>query len=178
MTPAVRRIRPDEGPLLKEVRLAALADAPDAFSATYADEAAFDDGVWDERAARGATDHDGGTGTFVLGAGAAGAAGAAPLGLAVGYRPGPDRTRVELVSMWVDPSVRGTGAGRLLVDAVAGWASETGASALDLWVMRSNGGAQAFYERLGFTPVTDVEVADDDPCRDELRLTRPVVPQP
>ena len=173
MTPAVRRIRPDEGPLLKEVRLAALADAPDAFSATYADEVAFDDGMWDERAALGATDDDGGTGTFVLDAGAAGAA---PLGIAVGYRPGPDRTRVELVSMWVDPSVRGTGAGRLLVEAVAGWASDTGASALDLWVMRSNGGAQAFYERLGFAPTDEVEVAPDDPCRDEVRMTR-AVPQ-
>jgi GNAT superfamily N-acetyltransferase len=173
VTPAVRRIRPDEGPLLKQVRLAALADAPGAFSATYADEAAFDDGVWDERAARGATDDDGGTGTFVLDAGGAGAA---PVGIAVGYRPGPDPTRVELVSMWGDPSVRGTGAGRLLVDAVARWASDTGASALDLWVMRSNGGAQAFYERLGFTATDDLEVAPDDPCRDEVRMTR-TVPQ-
>ena len=170
MTLVVRRVRPGEGALLKQVRLAALADAPDAFTAKHADEAAFDDSVWDERASRGASDDDDATGTFVLDAGTAGAA----AGIAVGHRPGPDRARVELVSMWVDPSVRGTGAGRLLVDAVAGWAADTGAAALDLWVMRSNGGAQRFYERLGFTPVTDVEVADDDPCRDELRLTRPI----
>jgi GNAT superfamily N-acetyltransferase len=170
VTLAARRIRADEGPLLKQVRLAALAEDPGAFSAKHADENAFDDGVWDERAARGAADAEGGTGTFVLDAVGHDAA----VGIAVGHRPGPDPTRVELVSMWVDPSVRGTGAGRLLVDAVAGWAAETGASHLDLWVMRSNGGAQAFYERLGFAVTDDIEVAPDDPCRDEVRMTRTI----
>ena len=61
------------------------------------------------------------------------------------------------------------------MEAVLDWAATTGASAVDLWVMRSNGGAQAFYERLGFTPTDEVDVAPDDPCRDELRLTRTVV---
>ena len=60
------------------------------------------------------------------------------------------------------------------MDAVAGWAAERGATSLDLWVMRSNGGAKAFYERLGFATTTDLEVAPDDPCRDEVRMTRPV----
>lgn len=170
MTPAVRRIRPDEGELLRQVRLAALADAPAAFGSDHDEEAAFDAGVWVERAARGATD-EGGMATFVLDGGEAGGP---ALGIAVGHRPGPDPARVELVSMWVDPAVRGTGAGRSLVDAVAGWAAETGASSLDLWVMRTNGAAQAFYERLGFAPATDVEIAPDDPCRAEVRLTRPV----
>jgi GNAT superfamily N-acetyltransferase len=170
---AARRIRPDEGALLKQVRLAALADSPAAFSTRVEDEVGFDDAVWDERAARGARDEGDGTGTFVLDAGAGADR---PVGIAVGHRPGPDPSRVELVSMWVDPSVRGTGAGRQLVDAVAGWAAERGAIALDLWVMRGNGGAKAFYERLGFTTTDEIEVADDDPCRDEVRMTRPVQP--
>ena len=170
---AVRRVRAGEGVLLKQVRLAALADSPGAFAATVDDEAGFDDAVWDERAARGARDDGDGTGTFLL---EAGAGADRPVGIAVGHRPGPDPARVELVSMWVDPSVRGTGAGRLLVDAVAGWAAEQGATALDLWVMRGNGGAKAFYERLGFTTTDEIEVAEDDPCRDEVRMTRPVQP--
>ena len=76
--------------------------------------------------------------------------------------------------MWVDPSARDTGAGRELVDAVAGWAAERGATALDLWVMRTNGSAQGFYERLGFTPTDDHDASPDDPCRDEVRMTRPL----
>ena len=178
MTLAIRRVRPDDGQLLKQVRLAALADSPEAFGSDHDDEAAFDDDVWVERAARGATD-DGGMGTFVVEAvDADDDTSTAALGMAIGHRPGPDPARVELVSMWVHPSARGTGAGRLLVDAVSGWAADTGASAVDLWVMRGNGGARAFYERLGFTPAaTDVEIAPDDPCRDEVRLTRPI-PQP
>lgn len=171
-TVEVRRIRADEGALLKQVRLAALADSPGAFASTVDDEAGFDDAVWAERAARGARDDADGTGTFVLEAEGGGTA----EGIAVGLRPGPDPARVELVSMWVAPSARGTGAGRLLVDAVAGWAAERGASALDLWVMRGNSGAKAFYERLGFTTTDELEVAADDPCRDEIRMTRPVRP--
>lgn len=163
----VRRVRADEGPRLKQVRLAALADTPEAFSARHADEAAFDDAVWDERAARGAAD-DTGSATFLLEAAPEGP----PLGIAVGHRPGPDPSRVELVSMWVDPGARRGGGGAGLVEAVAAWAAATGASALDLWVMRGNGGAQAFYERIGFVPTTDLDVAPDDPCRDEVRMTR------
>lgn len=173
MTLTVRRVTAGEGARLREVRLAALRDSPGAFSARADDEAAFDDSVWDERAARGATDN-GGMATFLLEPGESGESPAAPAGIAIGHRPGPDPHRVELVSMWVAPSARGNGAGAQLVDAVARWASATGATALDLWVMRGNDGAKAFYERLGFTPTTEVAVADDDPCRDQLRLTRSV----
>ena len=173
MTLDVRRVRADEGPLLKQVRLAALADAPGAFASSYDDEAAFDDAVWEQRAVRGA-DGDGGTGTFLLVG--AGGTGASPLGIAIGRRPGPGSNRVELVSMWVAPAARRAGSGRLLVDAVAGWAEATGASTVDLWVMRANHGAQAFYEHLGFAVTDDIEVDADDPCRDEIRMTRPLAP--
>jgi GNAT superfamily N-acetyltransferase len=170
-TATVRRVAADEWRRLRAVRLAALRDAPEAFSARAADEEGFDDAVWIDRATRGASD-DHGSATFLLDVPGA----PEPLGIAVGHRPGPDPHRVELVSMWVVPSERRTGAGRRLVDAVAGWAAATGATHLDLWVMRANPGAQAFYERLGFTPATGMEVAPDDPCRDEVRLTLPLQP--
>lgn len=171
MTHTVRRVTPDDGPVLRVVRLAALTDAPEAFASRAADEEALDDAVWHERAARGAHDASG-MATFVLDA----PGDDPPLGLVVGHRAGPDPSRVEVVSMWVDPSVRRTGAGRQLVDAVARWAEATGAAALDLWVMRGNPGAQAFYERLGFERTDAVAAAPDDPCRDELRMTRPLRP--
>jgi GNAT superfamily N-acetyltransferase len=163
----VRRIEADEGPRLREVRLAALADAPDAFTATYAQESVLDDASWADRAAASASDQ-GERATFVLDDGRS------LLGLVTCLPLGADPARLDLVGMWVAPSARRHGGGRRLVEAVLDWAATTGASAVDLWVMRSNGGAQAFYERLGFTPTDDVEVAPDDPCRDELRLTRPI----
>ena len=50
----VRRIRPDEWPRQRALRLRALADAPMAFGSTLADESAFADEVWVRRAAAGA----------------------------------------------------------------------------------------------------------------------------
>ena len=46
----VRRLRPDEWRDLRALRLRALEDAPDAFGATLAEEAAEPDLTWQERA--------------------------------------------------------------------------------------------------------------------------------
>lgn len=172
MSLAVRRVRPGEADLLRTVRLAALADSPAAFTDTWEEAAAQSEDVWAERARRGADGDD--LATFLLVEGEPAATDAEALGLVVGHRPGPDRSRVELASMWVHPARRRHGGGRLLVEAVVGWARATGADAVDLWVVRSNGGAAAFYERLGFARTAGVDVAPDDPCRDELRMTRPL----
>src|SRR5262249_56071893 len=58
VTAVIRRIRPDEGPNLRALRLRALADAPMAFGSTLAREQAFADAVWRERAERGASGDD------------------------------------------------------------------------------------------------------------------------
>ena len=52
MNPQIRRIRPNEWHLLRELRLQALADAPLAFAATLAQEEAFPEKLWRERAVR------------------------------------------------------------------------------------------------------------------------------
>lgn len=66
-----------------------------------------------------------------------------------------DPSEVHLVSMWVDPEARGLGVARSLIQAVAGWARERGASKVLLFVQESNGAARALYERAGFTPTGD-----------------------
>ena len=50
----VRRIRPDEGPVLRAVRIAALTDTPSAFGASLADTLTLTDAEWAARARRGA----------------------------------------------------------------------------------------------------------------------------
>ena len=52
----------------------------------------------------------------------------------------------EIESLFVDPSVHGRGAGRLLVEAFA----SRGSGPLTVDVNEQNAGARRFYERLGF----------------------------
>ena len=61
MVVSVRRIRPDEGPLLKQVRLAALADTPSAFAKTHEEESTYDDVEWTRRATEWSDGSDGAT---------------------------------------------------------------------------------------------------------------------
>jgi len=151
--------------VLRDLRLRALAEDAAAFAATHAEEAAFGDGVWQQRAAQGAA--GGEVATFVA------RIGGAPAGLAVG-RTLPVAPQVrELVSMWTAPEHRRHGVGAALVDAVAAWAGDAGAQRLVLWVMRGNGGAEAFYERLGFVDADDA-IDPSDPCRGERRMARSV----
>src|SRR6266705_4102146 len=111
----VRRARADDWEALREIRLAALAESPDAFGSTLAEERDADEAGW-----RGWITGDGWAGivaTFV-------ADGPDPfLGMATGFRP-DDRPSIGwLFAMWVRPERRGEGIGRQLVVAVAGWAA-------------------------------------------------------
>lgn len=77
---------------LREIRLQALLDAPDAFGSTHAREAAFGEDEWCRRASR-----DGSFIAFLPEVG--------PAGLGGGYLAEPEV--VELVSMFVRPQARG-----------------------------------------------------------------------
>jgi len=157
----IRRITAADAEVFRQVRLQALADSPDAFASTYAAEAAFPDATWIERAATAA---EGDERTMFLAFD-----GGRCVGLAGGMSDenGADK---QLISMWVAPSHRGTGAATELVDAVLAWATESGAGEVALWVTRGNGRAQRLYERLGFVVTGDVQPLPSDPCKDELRM--------
>ncbi|MFN2506044.1 MAG: GNAT family N-acetyltransferase [Acidimicrobiales bacterium] len=159
----IRRIRGGEGRRLKEVRLAALADAPAAFATTFEDEAAADDGTWEERAVRRSTGLT--EATFVA------EVGGRLVGMAGGFvdAAGP---WVNLVSMWTAPEARRAGVARALVEAVGGWAREIGAEELQLWVRADNEAANALYESAGFADAGDFRPLPDDPCRHERRMSR------
>ena len=131
---------------MRDIRLEALRDAPDAFGSTYARDAAFEPAEWHRRATR-----DGSFFAFIPGlTGLAGPAGpAGPAGLAGGYEEEPGV--VELISMFVRPQARGHGVGEALVDAVVAWARDNGAASVHLWVTESNKPAVRLYERVGMT---------------------------
>src|SRR5262245_58770770 len=103
----VRRVRSDESLRLRALRLRALADAPSAFGSTLAREEAFPDEVWRERAASGAAGED--RVTYIA------EDGDRWIGMATGLmEPGG---RLDLLGMFVAPSVRGQRLGAVLVEA-------------------------------------------------------------
>jgi GNAT superfamily N-acetyltransferase len=158
----VRRIRPDEGAALRDVRLAALADAPSAFGSTYARESLLTIEDWADRARAGSAGSERATFFAVADDGIVGLVGA--------YRPEPSSSRVELVSMWTRPVARRTGVGRLLVDAVLDWARTGGGQAVELWVTRGNVAAENLYRAMGFGDAGDYQPLPSDPCKEEVRM--------
>ncbi|HET9442298.1 MAG TPA: GNAT family N-acetyltransferase [Acidimicrobiales bacterium] len=158
----VRRIRADEGPELRAIRLQALRDSPAAFSSSLAREARQPAGGWDAAASRRcAGDHEA---TFVA------LDGEEWVGMVGAYRPLGSRSVVELVSLWTAPAARRRGVGAALVERVVAWAGTPYTSAVQLWVSRDNEGARRFYEALGFRETGAPVVAAPGPCRDELRM--------
>jgi ribosomal protein S18 acetylase RimI-like enzyme len=144
----LRAITEDDWELAKCVRLAALADTPDAFEATLAEELQLPESAWRARARDNAA---GLTSRCFLAQREA-----VPCGMAVGVLNESTR-RVTLNAMWVAGNVRRRGLGRALVRAVCDWARQRGAVGVDLEVTHSSRSARALYAALGFTPVTDVQ---------------------
>jgi len=148
---------------LKQVRLAALRDAPSAFGSTHAAEANRPDAEWVQRAVAGSQGSDRATFFAQLDE--------ELVGLVGGYREDPSSSIVELVSMWVAPHVRNHGVGAALVDAVRAWASETNATSISLWVTRGNRPAERLYSSKGFVATGEVQPLPSDASKDEARMT-------
>jgi ribosomal protein S18 acetylase RimI-like enzyme len=154
----IRRVGPDEWQLLRDIRLAALRDAPDAYESTYADELLMDEAAWRARIQ--------GAAQFVA------LADDEPIGLAVGlFQPTehhPDERL--LVGVWVAPEHRGRKLVNRLVDVVAEWARGDGAAALVLEVAAGNEAALRAYERLGFAATGEWRRMPRNPSVIETRM--------
>jgi GNAT superfamily N-acetyltransferase len=137
----LRKMRATDWELAKCVRLAALADAPDAFASTLAEELAFADERWRERAASNAE------GITTIGFFAQRED--IPCGMVVGVRS-PDASHVTLNALWVAQNVRRRGVARALIEAVCSWARELGAQRVELEVTEVSKPAIAAYRALGF----------------------------
>lgn len=165
MSISIRRIRPDEGPLLRELRLAALADAPRAFGQRHEEAALLPDAEW-AATARAASTGERRAWFF------AEDESKRVVGLVQGRRRPP--RDCLLFSMWVAPAARRHGVGRALVQGVADWGAGWGARNVILWVVAGNEEARAFYERIGFGVVTDGPDADSGAAYGALAMSRPV----
>ncbi|MBV8087691.1 MAG: GNAT family N-acetyltransferase [Chloroflexi bacterium] len=160
----IRRIRADEHAGLRELRLRALADTPEAFGRTHAEETAQPPERWTGWAERGAAGDA--EALFVL----EHDAGLHGLAAAVPYRDEP-RTCM-LISMWVAPERRRTGAGERLVRTAMDWAASAGYDAMLLWVVQSNVPALALYRKLGFVETGRTQPLPSNPSLPEQLMRR------
>ena len=161
---AVREIKTDDWELMRDVRLAALAEAPYAFGSSYAGEVAFSEEQWRGRISERSV-------TFFAHEEPADApsVGKAPAGLAGVY---VEDGAADLVSMWVRPAARGLGVGRALVEAAAAWTKAHGFGTLSLWVTESNTSARRLYDQCGFKPTGERQPLPSDPALAEIRMSR------
>jgi ribosomal protein S18 acetylase RimI-like enzyme len=137
----IRRVTRDEWEALRDMRLRALADAPDAFATTHAEAMTRPDDWWRDWAQRSAESD---TQAMVLAWNDD-----EPVGLAGVFVL--DDGAWCVISMWVDPSARGRGIGRALLDAVVAWArGQDPGRAIKLGVTDGNNAARALYESYGF----------------------------
>lgn len=141
----IRRIRAHEGPLLRAVRLTALADTPHAFGSSLAREQAYTDRDWDDWAGSAAS---GDEQVLVLALDRD-----EVVGLAGGFID--DGGEAKVISMWVRPTRRNDGLGRALLEEILTWARSVGAPAARLSVTAGDSAATRLYSRLGFVDTND-----------------------
>lgn len=135
-TSVVRALGPDDWQAYRRIRLAMLLDSPAAFATNHANARLRTEAQW-RQVLRDCHHYLAERGGEVVGA--------------AGFIE--RRAVVDLIGMWVAPAHRGrdgTGAGRLLAEAVVQGARDRGHDRLLLDVVADNSHAQRFYERLGF----------------------------
>jgi ribosomal protein S18 acetylase RimI-like enzyme len=144
---------------LRELRLQALTDAPDAFGSTIERERARTVDDWRRWISPGAT--------FIVDTEDG------PRGIVEAARDSTDPSIVHLMAMWVHPALRARGAGDALVNDVIAWAHAEGARIVRLLVIEHNQRARRFYERLGFRPTGRTRVRERDAAI-EIEMERAV----
>jgi ribosomal protein S18 acetylase RimI-like enzyme len=142
--PKIRTFAPQEWQTYKDLRLRALADSPDAFGRTLAEEQERSDAGWANRLSSGA--HSGRDLPLVV------EVSDEPAGLAWGRIEESNPDVAFLFQMWVAPAYRRLGAGQMLLDTIIAWAKAKSAQYLDLGVTLGNNPAMHLYRRAGFEP--------------------------
>lgn len=137
----VRLLVENEWKLYRDVRLAALRDAPEAFIARFDDEVSYDDDFWHERMSRA---------TRLVAEHGNELVGLVCLGL-----HNEDPQTGEVFGLWTAPSVRGQHVARELVATARRKAAEDDRRLLYFWVVSDNAAAISFAANFGFRPTSE-----------------------
>jgi ribosomal protein S18 acetylase RimI-like enzyme len=156
----LRRAEFGDEAILRQLRLTALSDAPEAFGSTLDKELARTSADWQRWMSPGVT--------FIL------YEPAGARGMVAGLQDESDPAVVHLMAIWVHPGIRGSGGADELVSAVIAWAESNGAKLVRLKVIQGNDRARGFYERMGFRTTGQEEVRERDGMI-EIQMERFVV---
>jgi ribosomal protein S18 acetylase RimI-like enzyme len=164
----IARFAPQQWLVYRALRLASLADAPDAFGATLTEQQKWPDMLWKMRLEAGIFSDD----AYPLLAQCDGG----PAGLIWGKVEGkssPDNPApvIHIYQVWVAPAYRGRGIARALVDEVIAWARTKNARAVHLSVAVSATAATRLYQQAGFRPNGPPELLRENAAL----LTQPMV---
>jgi GNAT superfamily N-acetyltransferase len=158
---SVRQVAEDEWRLWRELRLAALEEAPYAFGSTHAETLGRDEAWWRSWW----TDQVAGARFIVTRDGS-------PAGMCALCYPQDSGGLPLLISMWVAPEARGSGVAPALLAAVEDWARDAGDEALLLDVVGDNRAASRLYERSGYRATGDIEPLRSNPAKELIRMSR------
>lgn len=147
---------------LRDIRLRALADAPEAFVALPSCEATWTRRDWLR--------------TFESGVWAVARVPGRMVGLARSVREG--RSRRHLEAVWVEPDFRRRRVATLLVSSLVARELDAGAAEILLWIVSGNEAARGLYERIGFRLTGERQPIPGDATRleERLRLLTPFEP--
>ena len=135
----LRRVRPDEWEMWREIRLRSLAESPDAFGSTYDREIDFTEADWRDRLAKGPR--------FLV------VLSETPVALGGGF---PMPHALMVFGMWTEPAHRRLGHSHAILDAVVGWARARDLP-VELHVTLVNPHARTVYEHYGFMATGELE---------------------
>lgn len=161
-------LTPDDWATLRDVRLRALKDSPDAYLSTYDVENSWTEDRW-RRSFAGSiwvVTRDAGSRLASSSADSQ----ARPIGLARSIQvPGRPNEERHIESVWVDPEYRGKGVMRAILGFLI--AAEPKVRDWRLWVIDDNAKAREVYKRLGFKTFEGQSLSDGSGRREEhLRL--------
>lgn len=158
----IRRVSAADWEALKNVRLTALKEAPQAFGSTHEKERQWGDDAWRDWARKS---EQGKEQVVFLAFDAERC-----VGMVGGFKS--TENSADLGAMWVAPEARRRGVGRALVDAVVGWAERIGQRRVVLWVADANVSARDLYAALEFEPTGETMPLPSNPTVDVARLVR------
>jgi ribosomal protein S18 acetylase RimI-like enzyme len=150
---SIRPLRPGEGTTLRELRLQALREAPQAFFWSLETEEAIPAEKWEEWTDAPANNRI----MFVA------EEDGRWLGMAGCSLRGDEAGTLDATGMWVAPEARGRNLGERLIDAIMEWGRGRGAKTMEFAVTEDNEVAIALYRRVGFVPTGRRRALESNP---------------